>query len=105
MVRIAVITHEFDRFQSRRGLLLRRDSPYMLFDLLEELKRRGHSVHVLAGTAARPEADIAVLHVDATVTPAEYVEYARAFPFCLNIGAADISKRRVSGAVIGRGDA
>ncbi|WP_202292640.1 hypothetical protein [Mesorhizobium sp. 131-2-1] len=104
MSRIAVITHEFDRFQTRRGLLLRRDSPYMLFDLLEELKRRGHSVRVLAGTAARPEADIAVLHVDATVTPAEYVEYARAFPFCLNIGAADISKRRVSGAVIGRGD-
>ncbi|AZO47677.1 MAG: hypothetical protein EOS54_11570 [Mesorhizobium sp.] len=104
MARIAVITHEFDRFQSRRGLLLRRDSPYMLFDLLEELKRRGHSVRILAGTAARPEADIAVLHVDATVTPAEYVEYARAFPFCLNIGATDISKRRVSGAVIGRGD-
>jgi len=104
MARIAVITHEFDRFQNRRGPLLRRDSPYMLFDLLEELKRRGHSVRVLAGTSARPEADIAVLHVDATVTPAEYVEYARAFPFCLNIGAADISKRRISGALIGRDD-
>ena len=104
MARIAVITHEFDRFIGRRGLLLRRGSPYMLFDLMEELQRRGHSVQVINGTSTRPEADIAVLHVDATVTPPEYVEYARGFPFCLNIGAADISKRRVSGAVIGRDD-
>ena len=104
MARIAVITHEFDRFIGRRGLLLRRGSPYMLFDLMEELERRGHSVQIINGTSARPEADIAVLHVDATVTPPDYVEYARGFPFCLNIGAADISKRRVSGAVIGRDD-
>ncbi|MDX8452765.1 hypothetical protein RFM98_08355 [Mesorhizobium sp. VK9D] len=102
MARIAVITHEFDGFERRRGPLLRLDSPYMLFDLLEELKRRGHSVRILAGTSAKPEADVAVLHVDATVTPPEYVEYARTYPFCLNIGAADISKRRVSGAVIDR---
>ncbi|MEW6631576.1 MAG: hypothetical protein AB1440_11955 [Pseudomonadota bacterium] len=104
MAHIAVITHEFDRFQRRRGLLLRRDSPYMLFDLLSELKRRGHSARILNGTSAKPHADIAVLHVDATVTPAEYIDYARAFPFCLNIGAADISKRRISGAVIGKDD-
>ncbi|WP_137929728.1 hypothetical protein [Mesorhizobium comanense] len=104
MAHIAVITHEFDRFERRRGLLLRRDSSYMLGDLLEELKRRGHSVRILAGTSAKPEADIAVLHVDATVTPPEYVEYARTFPYCLNIGATDISKRRISGAVIGKDD-
>jgi len=104
MARIAVITHEFDRFQSRRGLLMRRDSPYMLFDLLEELKRRGHSVQIVRGTSAKPAADIAVLHLDATVTPPDYVDYARRFPFCLNLGAADISKHRISGAVIGQGD-
>ncbi|TIU76608.1 MAG: hypothetical protein E5W03_22185, partial [Mesorhizobium sp.] len=80
MARIAVITHEFDVFERRRGPLLRRDSPYMLFDLLEELKRRGHSVRIVAGTSARPEADIAILHVDATVAPPEYVEYARTYP-------------------------
>ncbi|RAZ90471.1 hypothetical protein DPM33_13215 [Mesorhizobium hawassense] len=104
MARIGVITHEFDRFESRRGLLRRRDSPYMLFDLLEELKRRGHSVRILRGTAAKPAADVAVLHLDATVTPPDYSDYARSFPFCLNLGAIDISKRRISGAVIGRDD-
>ncbi len=104
MTRIAVITHEFDRFERWRGPLFRRGSSYMLFELLKELKRRGHSVRIIPGTSAKPEADIAVLHVDATVTPPEYVEYARAFPFCVNIGAADISKRRVSGALIGKDD-
>jgi len=104
MARIAVITHEYDRFQSRRGLLLRQDSPYMLFDILAELKKRGHSVLILRGPEGRVEADIAVLHVDATVTPDEYVEVARRFPFCLNVGASDISKRRLGGAVLRAGD-
>jgi hypothetical protein len=102
VARIAVITHEYDRFQSRRGVLLRRDSPYMLFDMLAELKRRGHSVRILRGPSTAHDADIAVLHVDATVTPADYVEYARGFPVCLNIGATDISKRRISGATVTR---
>ncbi|MBZ9796000.1 hypothetical protein [Mesorhizobium sp. ES1-4] len=104
MARVAVITHEYDRFQSRRGVLLRQDSPYMLFDVLAELKRRGHSVRILRGPTTRHDADVAVLHVDATVTPDDYVEYARGFPFCLNLGAADISKRRISGAVLEEGD-
>jgi hypothetical protein len=100
VARIAVITHEYDRFQSRRGILLRKDSPYMLFDILAELERRGHSVRILRGPSTRHDADIAVLHVDATVTPADYVDYARGFPLCLNLGATDISKRRISGAII-----
>ena len=104
MARIAVITHEYDRFQKRRGLLLRQDSPYMLFDILAELKRRGHAVLILRGPEQRADADIAVLHVDATVTPDEYIEVARSFPFCLNIGASDISKRRLGGAVLRAGD-
>ncbi len=77
----------------------------MLFDVLEELKRRGHSVRVQQGPAMAHSADIAVLHVDATVTPADYLDYARGFPFCLNLATADISKRRVSGALVTDGDA
>lgn len=104
VARIAVITHEYDRFQSRRGILMRRDSPYMLFDLLAELKRRGHSARIHRGPSSKHDADIAVLHVDATVTPSDYLEYARGFPFCLNLGATDISKRRISGAVLNQSD-
>jgi hypothetical protein len=102
---IVVITHEHDRFLGRRNILLRRQSPYLLFDVLGDLKRRGHSVRIVSGLSTRPDADIAVLHVDATRTPADYVDYARSFPLCLNIGPSDISKRRVSGALLGEGDA
>ncbi|MER9298246.1 hypothetical protein NKI38_17350 [Mesorhizobium sp. M0621] len=104
MSRIVVITHEHDRFLGKRNLLLRRDSPYLLFDILGKLKRRGHSVRVQQGPSKAHSADIAVLHVDATVTSADYVDCARSFPFCLNLGASDISKRRVSGALIVDGD-
>ena len=103
VARIAVITHEYDPFQSRHGLLLRQDSPYMLFDILAELKRRGHSVRIQRGPSANHDADIAVLHVDATVTPPDYVDYASGFPFCLNLGATDISKRCISGAILEEG--
>ncbi|WP_095202394.1 hypothetical protein [Mesorhizobium carmichaelinearum] len=105
MSRIVVITHEHDRFLGKRNLMLRRGSPYLLFDVLEELKRRGHSVRIQQGPAKTQDADIAVLHVDATVTPADYVDYAKCFPFCLNVGAADISKRRISGALLSEVDA
>jgi hypothetical protein len=105
VARIVVVTHEHDRFQSRRDILLRRASPYLLFDVLEELKRRGHAVRVQCGPAKAHNADIALLHVDATITPADYLDYARSFPFCLNVETADISKRRVSGALVKENDA
>ncbi|WP_246674598.1 hypothetical protein [Mesorhizobium sp. B4-1-3] len=101
---MVVITHEYDRFLSKRDLLLRRKSPYLLFDILGELKRRGHSIRIQQGLSMSYDADIAVLHVDATTASADYIDYARSFPFCLNIGAADISKRRVSGALVTSGE-
>ncbi|TPK38210.1 hypothetical protein FJ492_24455 [Mesorhizobium sp. B2-5-4] len=104
MARVTVITHEHDRFLGKRNLMLRRGSPYLLFDVLENLKRRGHSVRIQQGLSKTYNADIAVLHVDATIMPADYLAYARSFPFCLNVGAGDISKRRISGALIGEGD-
>jgi len=105
VARIVVVTHEHDRFQSGRDILFRRTSPYLLFDILVELNRRGHSVRVQRGPAKTHSADIAVLHVDATITPADYLDYARGFPFCLNVETADISKRRLSGALVRANDA
>jgi hypothetical protein len=76
----------------------------MLFGILAELRRRGHSTRVISGLSDRIDADAAVLHVDATIIPGEYVDLARHFPRCLNIGATDISKRRVSGALVSAND-
>jgi hypothetical protein len=76
----------------------------MLFGMLAELRRRGHSARVLSGVSDRADADAAVLHVDCTMTPRAYVDFARRFACCLNIGATDISKRRVSGAFLSAND-
>lgn len=105
MARIAVITHEFDKYESRRGLLRRRESPYMLAGILAVLERKGHKVKVLRGLSTPPDADVAVLHIDATVVPKGYVDYAARFPFCVNGAAPDISKRRLSTVNLEAGDA
>jgi hypothetical protein len=104
VARVVVITHEHDKFLGKRDLFARMTSPYLLFDILSELRRRGHSIRVQPGVSHSHAADIAVLHVDATVTPEVYVDYASRFPFCLNVEAFDISKRRVSGALLKRDD-
>jgi hypothetical protein len=104
MARIVVITHETDVFLHRRGLLMRKTSHYLIFDVLQELRRRGHEIVLQQGLANRAFGDVAVLHVDATVTPPDYVDYARSFPLCLNVTPADISKRAISGALLSRED-
>lgn len=105
MSTIVAITHSYDKLSSFRVWPWGRQGNYMLFDILQELKRRGHRIVVTQGVPDRPPVgDAAILHVNATVTPPEYVAYARSFPCCLNLGAADISKRRISGARLDRGD-
>jgi hypothetical protein len=75
----------------------------MLFDILAELERRGHRVRRLCGLSQPADADLAILHVDATIVPQAYVDYAARFPFCLNLAVADISKCRISQALLSDG--
>jgi hypothetical protein len=104
LARIVVITHEYDELLRRHGLLRRWTSSYLLYDILGELQRRKHEIIVARGLSSRPTGHAALLHVDATVTPDDYVDYGRSFPLCLNLAATDISKRKVSGAVLGAKD-
>lgn len=69
--------------------------------MLERLWREhwqpaGLSVQVQQGLAKPPPADLALLHVDLTVTPPEYLALADRYPRCLNRAVTDISKRRIS---------
>ncbi len=102
MARIVVITHESDRFLERRGMLMRRTSQYMFYDMMLALERRGHHVTVQRGLSGRATGDVGLLHVDATVVPRDYVDYAMTFPVCFNLGATDISKHRISAALVDR---
>lgn len=106
MSKIVVITHPCDQFLVRDESSGQDGSWYLLFPILMELDRRGHQVVMATGIPDRDlPADAAILHVDATVVPAECLEYAASFPVCLNSGAGDISKRAVSGALLRKGDA
>jgi hypothetical protein len=104
LARIVVVTHEFDNFAYRKHFWHRYDSHYMLFDILECLRRHGHSWRMTAGPR-RMRGDIAILHTDCTVVGKEYLALAADYRIAINFGAADISKRRVSGAALSVGDA
>src|SRR5262245_35758307 len=64
----------------------------------------GVDVVVHQGLRNAPEADLAILHVDLTVTPPEYLELGARYPRCLNLAVTDISKRRISRNLVTRDD-
>lgn len=66
---------------------------------------RGGRLLVHRALTLPPPADLGVLHVDLTRVPQPYLDLARHYPRCLNAGAADIAKRRVSRQLVGPGDA
>jgi hypothetical protein len=92
---IVVITHEHDRLLERK-LFRRAASGYMIHAILENLRGRGHSWTIAQGPSTGAGGDAAVLHIDATRVDPAYVDYGLSFPFCLNVGASDISKPRVT---------
>lgn len=100
MAQIVVVTHRYDEFYKRRGWIGRQTSRYMIDDVLTELKNRRHSVAVVKGIPTKRLGDVAIMHVDATFVSAEYIDYGSSFPLCLNLGANDISKRKVSAALL-----
>jgi hypothetical protein len=101
MATFVLIIHEYDRLARRRFVLPPVPS-YLICDVLAELRRRSHSVRVRAGAEHQAEGDVALLHVDCTVVPAGYIDLARQYPVALNVAVADISKRKISQALIGR---
>lgn len=106
MAHIVAITHKHDRLREFRLRAMGFRGLYLLYDILLELRRRGHTVSVQRGVTDRPVAgDLAILHVDATVTPPEYVAFAARYPDCMNLAVTDISKRRISGALLQAGEA
>lgn len=102
---IAVITHAQDRLL-RPGASGKAVSDYMLGPVLQQAAAMGHKITVCRGfPPKRVEADLAIMHVDLTAVPRDYLELARSFPSCVNLQAADISKRSIGGARLVEGDA
>lgn len=69
---------------------------YFIAAVAARWEAAGHRVLVHQGLGTPPPGDLAILHVDMTRPPADYVALARRYPVALNAGALDIGKRRVS---------
>lgn len=95
MRHIVILTHPNDQF-SERG--------YTLGGIADEWRRSGNRVTVVEDPTRRIEGDVVVMHVDLTVTPDEYVEFARKFPVVINRAVTDISKRHISSSLVRPGD-
>jgi hypothetical protein len=96
MTRIAIITHKFDKFPKRS---------YLLGSILKEVTQAGIEVEVTHGHRQFVNADLAILHVDATVVDPEYTALARRYPRTINLQIRNIRKSLISGAMLVRGDA
>jgi hypothetical protein len=71
---------------------------YLIGDFSRAFQAAGHQVVHLRGPYRRGEADVALLHVDLSVVPSEYLALAAHYPVLLNGGIPDIRKRTVSQA-------
>ncbi len=87
VLQLVILTHQ------RQGLA----GDAMVRRLWEEHWRpAGLRVAVQQGLRKAPPGDLALLHVDLTQIPPEYLALADSYPRCLNRAVTDISKRRIS---------
>lgn len=93
MATIVILEHEL---QQGAGI------PYMLHQLVARWSAWGHRVLFHHGAAEPPPGDLAILHVDLTVTPAAYRASLTRYPRVLNAAVLDVSKSRFSKDLLDR---
>jgi hypothetical protein len=92
---VAVIIHRNDALDDPR---------YFLHEISQVWRRHGLRVAVVDDVGPEVEADLAILHVNLTVVPDEYLRLAARYPTVLNGSVVDISKRRFSADLVTRRD-
>ena len=93
---IAILFHENNR---KRHL-----SSYAITFLAEFWRKDGNRIHYLFGTRKFVPADLLLIHVDLSVVPDEYLEFASRYPIALNKAAKDIRKSLISVNLVRAGD-
>jgi hypothetical protein len=93
---ILIITHEYDAFRTGK---------YLLFELAGMWRERGARVTIHPSPELAPAADLAILHVDLTVVPAEYLPQLAHYASTVNAAVVDISKRNISANLVGSAEA
>lgn len=95
MRHVVILTHPNDRF-AERG--------YMLGGVAQQWRESGTRVTVVDDPTRTVDADLAILHIDLTVIPDDYLKFMRRYPLAINAGVSDISKRRISANLVCQGD-
>jgi len=93
---VVVLLHEYDTFDH---------STYFLRDIVDVWREDGLRVTVLNGPGTRVGAPLAILHVDLTIVPEDYLRFVRNYPAVINGRVTDISKRAISANLVNRDDA
>jgi hypothetical protein len=96
MVHIVVLFHENERRRNPAG--------YVIHSLADTWRDRGDRVTYLFGTQTYVPADIVIVHVDLSVVPEPYLEFAAQYPVVLNGSLRDIRKTRISQSLVRLGD-
>jgi len=85
--KIAILFHENDRLQPLN---------YLVNRYAEIWHEDGHEVVLLYGVRQFVPADLVIVHVDLSVVPDEYLEFAKRYPIALNGEVKDIRKSTFS---------
>lgn len=94
MRRVAILTHASHDSQM----------PYFLREIARVWTDAGIDVALHSGLGTPPPGDLAILHVDLSIVPAEYLELARSYERVLNVAVTDITKVAISRQLVRRGD-
>jgi hypothetical protein len=96
---VAILVHPQDGFER---------VPYFLRECAAVWRdEAGLDVRVVDGSdrnAAPPNGELAILHVDLTVVPPDFLALAARYRRVLNGGVTDISKRRINNNAVRKGD-
>ena len=94
--RIVILFHEFQYDRS---------SNYMIDELADLWREEGLEVIEIYGIDRVVPADVILLHIDLSVVPPEYLEFARQYPVALNTTLNDIRKATISQNLVQSGAA
>lgn len=94
--RIAILFHARDRDRNLES--------YTIYHLVPFWREAGHEVQFLFGTRERPAADLVFVHIDLSVVPDEYLQFAQRYPVSVNGRVKDIRKSTFSQNLLTAGD-
>jgi len=94
--RFAILFHENATEQTLKN--------YYITRLADHWREDGHDVTFLFGVEKLVPADLVIVHVDLSVVPEIYLEFARRYPIALNAKVRDIRKSTISKNLLHRDD-